>query len=145
MTVSLPSALAAATRASMPPPPEADVCFDQSVAPAVDVEPQAATMSTAATAIPKRWNRCQFIPSTLPSDEWLQEGRPAGQRYIAPAPAVVQESMGSPGERSVKSWERPGPRPGAGSRAAARGRPRPLACACPSLEVSRPRSGGPDR
>src|SRR6266849_2311428 len=79
----------------MPPPPEADVCFDQSVAPAVDVEPQAATMSTAATAIPKRWNRCQFIPSTLPSDEWLQEGRPAGQRYIAPAPGKDPLGLGN--------------------------------------------------
>src|SRR5438094_8944044 len=97
MTVSLPSALAAATSASIPPPPAADVCFDQSVAPAVDVEPHAATMRTVATAIPKRWNRCQFMRSTLPSDEWLQEGRPAGQRYIAPAPAVVQESMRAPG------------------------------------------------
>src|SRR5258707_6917581 len=98
MTVSLPSALAAATSESIPPPPAADVCFDQSVAPAVLEEPHAATTSTVATAIPKRWNRCQFINSTLPSDVVAAgRGRPAGQGYIAPAPAMVQGSMREPG------------------------------------------------
>src|SRR5579859_7455554 len=97
MTVSLPSALAAATRASMPPPPEADVCLDQSTDPAVLEEPHAATTSTVATAIPKRWIRCQFIPSTSPQVTiGCRKGAPAGQRYIAPAPAAVQESMGEP-------------------------------------------------
>src|SRR2546428_14141251 len=97
MTVSLPSAFAALTSASMPPPPEADVCLDQSVAPAVLEEPHAATTSTVATAIPKRWNRCQFINSTLPSDVVAAgRGRPAGQGYIAPAPAAGQESLREP-------------------------------------------------
>src|SRR5437773_6940287 len=126
MTVSLPSALAALTSASMPPPPEADVCFDQSVAPAVLEEPHAATTSTVATAIPKRWNRCQFISFNTPQvTDGCRKGAPAGQRNIAPAPALVQETVRSSREGTVTAWGRPGHRPWAGSRAAAKARARP--------------------
>src|SRR5438270_389129 len=64
MTVSLPSALAAATSASMPPPPAAVVCVFQSTEPPPLelVEPHAAITTSAATASAKRWNRRQFIP-----------------------------------------------------------------------------------
>src|SRR5712692_10034366 len=95
MTVSLPSALAAATRASMPPPPEADVCFDQSVAPAVDVEPHAATTSTVATAIPKRWNRCQFIDFNSPQLRGgCRKGSPRGAGLYCASPGCGARKHG---------------------------------------------------
>src|SRR5437667_655554 len=51
MTFSVPSALAAATRALIPPPPAAEVCFDQSVPPlgVFDLEQPAKTRPNTAT------------------------------------------------------------------------------------------------
>src|SRR5579859_1178445 len=99
MTLSWPSALAAVTSASNPPPALADDCAAQSVDPAVLDEPQADTMRTAAAARPKRWNRCQFMRSSLPSgwmdlpcSVWL--GRRSRQGYDAPTLAPTQGTRG---------------------------------------------------
>src|SRR5471032_408801 len=62
MTLSLPSALAAATRAVMPPPPLAEVWVAQLVELEEVVLPHAeATSAMAPTKRPRRRIRCQFI------------------------------------------------------------------------------------
>src|SRR5579859_5808854 len=111
MTVSLPSALAAATRASMPPPPEADVCLDQSTDPAVLEEPHAATTSTVATAIPKRWIRCQFIPSTSPQvTSGCRKGAPGGAAiYCASTGRGARKHGGAPAKDRLSLGDVPNP------------------------------------
>src|SRR6202051_48018 len=83
MTFSLPSALAAATSASIPPQSDADVAvlavLQLAVPPPVEL-PQAATSKNATTARPS-W-RTGLLHFMLPSPFETRPGRPRpGDRY----------------------------------------------------------------
>src|SRR5437879_3160686 len=94
MTLSLPSALAAVTSASMPPQSAADfadLALQELVPPLVP--PHAATTTRATTTRASRPNEVRnfMLPSPLNRCDGLAPGwRPICRGNIAPAPAMMQ-------------------------------------------------------